>query len=71
MDLFGIDWNGPIPDEEEAAIVDVPSVNMPLSDQDYTELLTTFSPSADSEAFGMDNFFNVLHFVCQKLALTP
>lgn len=33
MHLFGIDWNGPIPHDDEAAIVDVPTVETPLSDQ--------------------------------------
>ena len=64
-----MDWNGPLPDEEEVNRVDIPTVGNPLSDQDYAELCTTISPHTNSDCFGTDLYLNVLNFVCQKLSV--
>ncbi len=69
MHLFGIDWNGPLPDEEDMSSVDIPNVRNPLSEHDYAELLRSISPLNESTSFGTDLYLNVLNFVCQKLLI--
>ena len=65
--MYGIDWNGPLPDEEEVEIVDVPGIWKPLLEHDNNELSRTIPPLQDSESFGTDVYINVVSFVCQKL----
>ena len=62
--MYGIDWNGPLPDEEEVEIVDVPGICKPLSEH---KLSRTIRSLQDSESFGTGVYINVVSFVCQKL----
>lgn len=66
MPFFGIDWDGPLSDED-SCLVNVPDVDNPLTDQDYQELQELFSPLDNSNSFGVDIFLKVLEFVCYKL----
>ncbi len=59
----GIDWNGPIPEDNEVSEVVVPEVRNPLSEQDFHLLQTTISPVAPSDCFGVDVYIHVLQFV--------
>ena len=65
--LYGVDWNGPLPDAEEIDQVDVTETMNPLQEYDYLQLQDTVSPISESDCFGVDLFLRVLEFVCQKL----
>ena len=65
--MHGIDWNGPLPDEEDAEVVCIPSIENPLSNDQYAELCSSISPYGDSDCFGVDLYIKVVEFVCQKL----
>ncbi len=67
--MYGIDWNGPVPLEEDLETVDVPVVESPLSNEDFAELSTMTSPYHDSDCFGADLYLNVIKFVCEKLSV--
>lgn len=62
--LYGIDWNGPIPEEDDNQI-DVPEVRNPLQDQDFQRLQAVIHPLAQSDCFGVDIYLQVLEFVSQ------
>ena len=65
--LYGVDWNGPLPDAEEVDQVDVTETMNPLQEHDYLQLQDMVSPISESDCFGVDLFLRVLEFVCQKL----
>ena len=62
---FGIDWNGPITEDEDDNQVDVPEVENPLLDRDLQLLQATISPTAQSDCFGVDLYLQVVEFVNQ------
>ena len=41
---FRIDWNGPLPTDEDVEIVQVMLTRNPLDEMDYTELQQTIDP---------------------------
>ncbi len=57
---FGIDWNGPI-SEEDDNIVDIPEVYNPVLQEE--ELQSIISPTALSDNFGVDIYIRVLEHV--------
>ncbi len=60
--LYGVDWNGPIADDEEADSVNVPTIDCPLSDAEYEELCSTVSPLSSSSNYGIDLYIRTLSF---------
>ena len=56
--LYGVDWSGPIPinDEDEVDSVEVPPIMTVLSDQQYSELTALVSPLHVSDNHGLDLF---------------
>lgn len=66
-EMFGIDWDGPLPDITCDSHVEVPLVESPLTDSEYTELCEQINPIADSEEHGMDIYINCLEFIRSKL----
>ena len=69
MRLYGIDWSGPIPvnDDEGDSTVVVPDTKCPLDENDLQELQQTISPTS-SQNYGIDLFMACLAFVQQKLS---
>ena len=68
--MYGIDWDGPLPDDIMTnAIVDIPSVINPLSDEHYGELCSEICPLAASTDYGKDLYETCLQFVYDKLSL--
>ena len=63
---YGIDWNGPIPNSEDAGAVEVALTRNPLEEQDFLHLQAAISPLSHSECLGVDLFIQTLEFVCQK-----
>lgn len=66
--MYGIDWDGPVPVEEDVESVDVPNIENPLSHEELEELGTMISPYHDSDCFGTDLYLNVLKFICEKIS---
>ena len=66
MNLFqyGIDWDGPLTDIDEAEVEE--TLN-PLRYIDYSELQATISPYTDSDCHGVDLYVKTLEFVHCKL----
>ena len=65
--LYGIDWDGPITDSDEADQVTVSEVHNPLADSDYEELRTAVAANDYSDCYGVDEYIRVLQFVHDKL----
>lgn len=61
--MYGIDWNGPLPSEEEADRVVVPECSVFLRDTDYEELTTLVDPNSMSVDYGLDLYLECLRFV--------
>ena len=59
---FGIDWNGPIP-EDDNNIVDIREVNNPMLQEEEEELQSIISPTALSDNFGVDIYIRVWEHV--------
>ena len=57
-----MDWNGPLPAEDERDAVEVPDTDCRLCDADQAELQCTISPFGPSENDGID----LLYPLCNK-----
>ena len=66
--LYGIDWNGPLPDAEELELVEVTNTINPLQERDFVQLQRVISPIGPSDCQGVDLYIRTLEFVFQKLA---
>lgn len=63
---YGIDWDGPSPQEEwDGPLdgVDVPSIPCPLQEVDLQRLKISINPLAESDCYGSDIYLRVLSFV--------
>jgi hypothetical protein len=64
---FGIDWDGPMPENVTDETVEVPSIPCLLTDCDYAELCTNINPLATSSNYGIDIYLDCLEFMHRKL----
>ena len=64
--IFGIDWNGPLSDEDDSQ-VSVPHTHCPLSQDQFVSLQSRVSPLGDSENHGIDLYLQTLTFVAQAM----
>ena len=64
---FGIDWNGPMPEDATCTTVEIPPSPCPLTDSDYAEMCTTINPLATSSDYGADLYLECLEFVNSKV----
>ena len=69
QETFGIDWDGPLPDVTCDTHVEVSSVELPLTNHEYTELCEHIDPLAESSEYGIDIYLNCLQFVRRKLSI--
>lgn len=67
MRYFGVDWDGPLSDEDELQRVEVPSIPVPLEDGDLEELKQTVCPTLPSDDHGLGLYHQALQFVQSKL----
>ena len=58
-ETFGIDWDGPLPDVTCDSLVEVSTVEMPLTSCKYTELCELIDPIAESDEHGVDIYLNI------------
>ena len=63
--LYGIDWDGPLPQGEEMDVdsVEVPETACPLSQEHFNELVATINPLRESNTYGIDIYLETLEFV--------
>ena len=66
--MFGMDWDGPLPDVTCDSHVEVASIESPLTDNEHTELSEQINPLADSDEHGIDIYNNCLEYVRRKLS---
>lgn len=67
ISFHGIDWNGPISEDNDDNIVDVPEIENPLPEEEFENLQLLVSPTAPSENFGVDIYMMVLEHVYQAM----
>ena len=72
-EVFGIDADGPLPTnlcngtDDEENIVEVPHVDVPLTDEQFSQLQTQISPHESGANYGIDIYMRVLQFLSQTL----
>ncbi|XP_066301033.1 uncharacterized protein [Branchiostoma lanceolatum] len=59
LNMYGVDWNGPTPLQEEEGIV-VPQITPPLSVEQVASLMNEIDPLAESGCFGADLYVNAV-----------
>ena len=71
--VFGIDGDGPLPtnlcngaDEEENTI-EVPHVDVPLTEEQFSQLQSQISPHGPGSNYGIEIYVRVLQFLSQTL----
>ena len=71
VDLYGIDYDGPLPEDnfdgctsydDGAASVSVPGTENPLAYEAFQELTESVNPLCESDVYGVDIYSEVLHF---------
>lgn len=66
--LYGIDWNAPLgTDDDNTAMIEVPMIETPPNDRDYSELCTLIDPTTSTDFYGIDQYRLALEFVTDKL----
>ncbi len=63
--LYGIDWDGPIPYNENE--ITVPQTFCPLNERNVQELMDTILPSAPCSDYGIDLYTSTVSFILQKI----
>lgn len=61
--MYGVDWSGPMPIDDDAESVEVPLITTMLSDEQYAELAALVSPLNTSQIYGLDLFLATLAYV--------
>lgn len=61
---YGIDWDGPLPEEEpDCSVVTVPETPCPLEQDHYQELCALIDPLRHSNSYGIDILTEVISFL--------
>ena len=68
-EYYGVDWDGPAPENNEDNLVDVPCTACPLNEDSYRLLQTTINPEQHSNEWGVDIYHDVLTFIHQQNAV--
>lgn len=67
LETYGVDYDGPIPCDEEQENVVIPVTEQPFSDARYEELALLINPLRESDCYGIDILLDVLQFCCQSI----
>ncbi len=62
-DDYGVDVDGPVPESSQQATVEVPGVQITLSEEQIEQLKLTVNPLSESDHLGIDLYFSVKSFV--------
>lgn len=68
--FHGIDWDGPLPDGDDLELVEVPTIPVPLKEDDLWELHHTVCSTAPSNEYGLDLHNRCLQFVQSKFSFS-
>lgn len=52
--------------EDSTAVVTLPRIACPVSDEDYFQLTMEHNPLAQSDAFGIEIYIRVVDYISQK-----
>ncbi|XP_077868331.1 uncharacterized protein LOC144358555 [Saccoglossus kowalevskii] len=63
LDEYGIDWDGPLPEDTTDATVEIPQIHCPLQDNELEDLYSSIDPLRDDNAYGISVYQNVIAFV--------
>ena len=67
-ELFGIDWDAPLPTHDDVVDqVSIPTIDNPLTVEQFTELQATVHPSADDSDYGISYYMEVVHFILSRV----
>ncbi len=64
---FGVDWDGPPPDEDGDGAVVVPQTRCPLSPSQLAELQLLYNPTDAADDYATSMYFDVLQFVQNEI----
>lgn len=67
MRQLGIDWNGPIPFDEDLNTVDVDPPPQVLTEEDFQELSERVYPLDPTSQYGIELYIQSIEFVLNKL----
>lgn len=65
LQLYGVDWDGPLSPEENA--IEVPDTRSPVSNSDYALLIGEVSPLNDTTIHGIDLYERTVQFVTSRI----
>lgn len=65
LQLYGVDWDGPLSPEENA--IEVPDTRSPVSNSDYALLIREVSPLNDTTIHGIDLYERTVQFVTSRI----
>lgn len=70
-DYYGVDWDGPVPNNQTDAqeAVEVPTTTNPLQGADYVSLTSLIDPLRDSDKYGVDICLETLSFIHSKISI--
>ena len=65
--LHAIDWDGLIPYENQSESVEVPTIECPISNEDYEEMVETIVPLSQSDEHAIDIYLQCISFVQSRM----
>ena len=64
LSTYGVDWDGPIPIDNDQPCINIPSVDSPISEENLSELVSSFDvENHSSDCHGVDLYLQVLDFI--------
>ncbi|XP_070535251.1 uncharacterized protein [Ptychodera flava] len=60
---FGVDWDGPLPEDTTEDTVEVPQVRCPLEDDELEDLISAIDPLQEDDIYGISVYQDVIDFV--------
>lgn len=70
MQAYGIDFDGPLPDDhtDDGNLVEIPRTSIPLEPTDYQEMCAAIDPLRPSDSYGIDIYMEVMSFITAREA---
>lgn len=63
ISAYGIDWDGPLPENDECSVVTLPETPSPSNADKHAEMCTSIDPLRQSNSYGIDIFTEVISFL--------
>ena len=65
--LFGIDWDAPLPTDDDTQIVSILVPTNPLSEEQFTEFQVTLPPVTQDSDYGLARYLDCVRYVQLRL----